>query len=67
MAYLGSASSVSIKLDKIRSAGQANAFWVDPRTGKQESIGKLATDGVHSFSTPDGWEDAVLVLEKSDR
>jgi hypothetical protein len=26
-------------------------------------IGRLANTGVKSFSTPDGWEDALLILE----
>jgi hypothetical protein len=65
MAYLWSKAEVSIKMDRISSARQVNAFWIDPRDGKQESIGKLSKMGVHKFSTPEGWEDALLVLEEA--
>jgi len=63
MAYLGSKSTVSIKLDKITRGSKVNAFWIDPATGKSVPIGSFANTGVQSFSTPDEWEDAVLILE----
>ena len=63
MAYLGSKSSVSLNMDKITAGKRANAFWIDPKTGKQTAIGGFPNTGVQSFSTPDEWEDAVLILE----
>ena len=63
MAYLGSKAEFSVKMNKLGAGSQVNAFWVDPRDGHQEPIGRLSNTGVHSFTTPEGWEDALLVLE----
>jgi hypothetical protein len=63
MAYSGSKSSFSIHMDKITAGERANAFWIDPRTGERTPIGSFPNTGVQSFSTPDGWEDALLILE----
>jgi hypothetical protein len=63
MAYLRSRASSSIHLDKLAGGRDANAFWINPRTGRSAANGILPTSGVREFSTPDGWEDALLVLE----
>jgi hypothetical protein len=63
MVYLGSKASFSVNLDKIKAAGTVKALWIDPRSGDTISIGSLPTTGVKAFSTPDGWDDALLVLE----
>ena len=63
IAYLGGKAEFSIKLDKLALPGQISAFWIDPRDGKQKPIEKLVTTGVATFSTPEGWEDALLILE----
>jgi len=60
MVYLADPASVSIRLDKL--ANSADALWIDPRTGESQAAGRLANTGVASFTTPDGWEDALLVL-----
>jgi hypothetical protein len=60
MVYLADPASVSVRLDKL--AGPADAAWIDPRTGESQDAGRTANSGVASFSTPDGWEDALLVL-----
>jgi hypothetical protein len=41
----------------------ATALWVDPRTGGTVKIGAFPSSGAREFSTPQGWEDALLVLE----
>jgi hypothetical protein len=66
MVYLGSKSSFSINMNKINAGNKVNAFWVDPKTGDSVSIGRFPNAGVQSFSTPDGWEDAILILESSN-
>jgi len=63
MAYLGSKSTVSIKMAKITAGNKVNVFWIDPATGKSVPIGSFANTGVRSFSTPDEWEDALLIFE----
>jgi len=64
MAYLGGKASFSIDMNKITGASPVNARWIDPRTGKSNLIGRLSNSGIKSFSTPDDWEDALLVLEQ---
>jgi len=65
MVYLASKASFSINMNKITTAGKVNAFWIDPRTGESLAAGSFSNAGVESFSTPDGWEDALLILEAS--
>jgi hypothetical protein len=66
MVYLGSKASFSINMDKITELINVSAFWIDPKTGDLVSIGGFPRTGVQSFSTPDGWEDAILILEAHD-
>ena len=63
MVYLGSKSTFSINMDKITEGVNVSAFWIDPKTGESVSIGGFQRTGTQSFSTPDGWEDAILILE----
>jgi len=63
MVYLASKVSFPINLEKTRTADTAKAFWIDPRSGNAVSIGRLPSTGVKTFSTPDGWEDALLIVE----
>jgi hypothetical protein len=60
MVYLADPASVAVRLDKL--ANSADALWIDPRTGESQAAGRFANTGVASFATPDGWEDALLVL-----
>ncbi len=66
MVYLGSKTSFSIHMNKMTAGNKVNAFWIDPKTGDSVSIKNLANKTAESFSTPDGWEDAILILETSD-
>jgi hypothetical protein len=61
--YLGGKSSCAVNLDKIADGNAVKAFWIDPRNGDASSVGTFPRTGVQSFSTPDGWEDALLILE----
>ncbi len=65
MAYLGSKSSFSINMNKITAESKVNAFWIDPKNGDSVPIGSFSNTAVRSFSTPDEWEDAILILETS--
>jgi len=60
--FLGSQASFSANLSKL-ATGEVRAFWLDPRTGESKPAGRLSNSGEQSFSTPEGWEDALLVLE----
>ena len=46
------------------AAIKAEAFWIDPKTGDRMRIGSYPTAGQQSFTTPAGWEDAVLWIAK---
>ena len=63
MAYLGSKTSVTIDMSKLSGGKSANAIWISPETGHSLSIGKFPNTGVKEFFTPEGWDDALLVLE----
>ena len=64
MVYLGSQASFSINTNKL-AAAKVRARWIDPRTGDATGAGSFTNTGVQSFSTPSGWEDALLILEPS--
>ena len=63
IAYLSSAATVSIDLGRITSAATFSAWWIDPKTGDKTKIGDCRNRGSRAFTTPKGWEDALLVLE----
>jgi hypothetical protein len=65
MVYLGAKASFSLNMDKVAGADQAKASWIDPRTGDSSPVGKFPNKGVQAFTTPEGWEDALLILEPS--
>lgn len=65
MVYLGSKASFSVNMSKL-AAGTVSVVWIDPRTGASLTAGRRKNAGVESFSTPDEWEDALLILEPSD-
>jgi hypothetical protein len=62
MVYCADRASISIDLSKLGGGGY-EAFWVDPRSAEKLAIGRVAGVATAPFSTPDGWEDALLVLE----
>jgi Protein of unknown function (DUF4038)/Putative collagen-binding domain of a collagenase len=63
MVYLGSKASFSVDMNKLAAGKAARAFWVEPRSGKPAPIEAIEQRGVQPFSTPDRWEDALLILE----
>ena len=67
MAYLSSPGTVSINMSKITAGDVVSALWVDPKSGSQIEIGNYPNSGTQSFSAPDGWEDAVLLLKPESR
>jgi hypothetical protein len=63
MVYMGTKATFSVNMDRLTATGQVGAVWIDPRTGASTPAGSFSARGVRSFSTPDGWEDALLVAE----
>jgi hypothetical protein len=62
MVYLADNASFSVNMGKL-TAEKVHALWIDPKTGKATSAGNFSNTGVQSFTTPEGWEDALLVIE----
>lgn len=62
IAYLSGPTRVSIHMDRITAGTRVTARWFNPICGDETLIGSYPNSGARSFSTPDGWEDAVLLL-----
>jgi hypothetical protein len=62
--YLGGPCSFSVALSKVAAAKGVLASWVDPRDGREVPLGILPGAGERGFSTPQGWPDALLILER---
>ena len=63
LVYLSHPCTVSLRLDGITAASAAQATWVDPQTGTRTVIGQFPVAGKSSFSTPQDWADAILLVE----
>jgi hypothetical protein len=57
----------SLRLGALRAAAAFPAAWLDPRDGHTESIGVLTETMASNLKPPEGWEDAVLVIERVSR
>jgi len=60
--YLADKASFSVNMSKL-AAAKVSMAWVNPKSGDTVALGSAANSGVRTFSTPAGWEDALLVLE----
>ena len=47
----------------IDRAAEVGARWIDSKSGDSTPIGNFSNTAVQSFSTPDEWEDTILILE----
>jgi hypothetical protein len=61
--YFASPGARAIRLDRIRTADRVTASWINPITGDRNRIGEYPYARPVTFSTPQGWEDALLLLE----
>ena len=61
--YLSSQVSFAINMEKMVAGDLVDVCWMNPVTGEQTKIGRFSNTGTQSLTTPDGWEDAVLLLE----
>ena len=64
MIYLSSQCHALISLGEIATR-EVRVTWVNPQNGDQHDGGILPR-GNHWFTTPDFWEDAVLILDAVD-
>jgi hypothetical protein len=71
--YLSSRTHVLVRLEKL-AVPKAQATWINPATGERKDAGAYETYSMPGFrqvrttcfqwfTTPDHWEDAVLLLE----
>jgi len=65
--YLSSPVEVTINLNNITSGLSAHAEWVDPRSGLRSSIGQFPTTGPQTFTPPETYEDALLLLDGASK
>jgi hypothetical protein len=63
LAYLSEAGSVTLRLDGLGPGRAARAWWIDPASGERAPAGIYASRRSQSFTTPQGWTDAVLFIE----
>jgi hypothetical protein len=62
MAYLSRSAPVTIQLDHVAGQGSAAAWWVDPTTGARTRVGVFPATGRQTFSPPQLWQDALLLI-----
>jgi len=63
LAYLSEPSSVSVRLDAITAGSQARAYWINPTSGDRRSADTFPAKEAQAFTSPRGWEDALLLIE----
>ncbi len=62
LVYCATAGTFTVRADAL-SGPSATATWIDPRTAEALAPEPVLAKGDPSFKTPDGWEDALLLLE----
>ena len=63
VAYLPDNAEIAIDMKEFPMAMRAE--WFNPTTGVHQTIpGTLPRTGLHTFSRPANWEDALLLLKK---
>jgi len=63
LVYLGGSAAVSVRMDALGAASEVEASWVAPTTGETMAAGVFGSTATPGFSTPRGWDDALLLLE----
>jgi hypothetical protein len=61
--YLSRPATISLHLGKLGNLTSSQAHWVDPRNGSLSGAIDLREHSTPVFSTPQGWEDSILVIE----
>jgi uncharacterized protein DUF4038/collagenase-like protein with putative collagen-binding domain len=63
LAYLSEPSTITLRAGAITASRTAQAYWVDPTNTQRQDAGLFAANAAADFTTPEGWEDAVLLVE----
>jgi hypothetical protein len=61
--YFSSPRVACVRMDRIRTSDEVCASWIDPICGKRVSAGKYSYVKPMEFTTPEGWQDSLLLLE----
>ena len=64
--YLADKSTFSIHINKVNTENQVNMWWIDPRNGDRFEIYGHDKEGEIFFTTPDEFEDAILLLKTAN-
>jgi len=65
MVYLSVPATVRVDVSALKHGVTFRATWIDPRTGAKTDAGMQRTDEAKSYTSPDGWEDAVIAFKRS--
>jgi hypothetical protein len=63
MVYFSSPCAALVRMDRIKSSEKVAGSWIDPKSGEKTRIGEYRFADIREFAVPEGWEDAVLLLE----
>jgi hypothetical protein len=63
LVYLSEPSTVTVRLDVLSPGRRGTAGWIDPRNGERVPAVEYAAGEAPVFTTPPGWEDALLLVE----
>gem|GEM_PF-613793 len=64
VAYLTNKEPVIVNLNYLTVPGSITGWWINPLTGDRIRNGSYTSSKASAFKIPEGWEDAVLLLEK---
>ena len=62
LVYLSEPAEVSLNLARLPGS-KRGIVWIDPRDGSRIPAGSFTVHGQNTFTTPPGWEDALLLVE----
>jgi hypothetical protein len=63
-AYITGKAPFAVKLNNITAGKAADVWWISPVTGERTKTGTFKTSEIRTFTLPDGWQDAILLIEK---
>lgn len=61
--YFHRPTTITVDLSKLAQGHRAEVTWFDPRDGAALNAGKYPLDSQPAFTTPEGWEDALLLAK----
>jgi len=67
LVYLASSGTATVALDAVKASGMARVSWMNPVTGTLQEVGSFPATGTRSFTTPEGWTDALLFVDGRGR